>query len=227
MRHHPTGGRVSCSCAALGALPSHNVYIHCSLSPLTRWGPAMPSMRCSYTNRVQQARDVSSRHMPSWYVSSQVAAALLESMQVRASQPDVQHYPVSWTCAVRCCCVFVKSHLQQNGMRCRGAPRPQHFSPVGLRHLPHTCCMAGTRTELLILLFESHIPVFKYCLCNLCLARPQKYGGSELLLYFNSLTCNISFGLFFFLLLCLYIIIWQIGCILFQQVIWTCTCSCF
>lgn len=127
-----------------------------------------------------------------------VTAASPQSTNVEASRPDVQHCLFSR--ALRrcpCACYRPAFPCAPRGHAARGAARPRHFSPAGPRHLPHTCCMAGTRTELLILLFEFHIPVFKCCLCNLCLASPQRFGGEELLLYLNSLMCHISFDLIF------------------------------
>lgn len=117
-----------------------------------------------------------------------------QSTNLKASRPDVQHCLFSWAL---CACPQPAFPCVPWGRAARGAARPRHFSPTGPRHLPHTCCTAGTRTELLILRFEFRIPVFKCCLCNLCLASPQRFGGEEPLLYLNSLTCRISLDLIF------------------------------
>lgn len=133
-------------------------------------------------------------------------------------------------CLLYVCCVA--DSMSQLSFRClpaghaaNCASRPGDFLTMGLWHLPHTCCMAGTWTELLILLFDFCIPLSKCHLCYLCLASPQNFRGKEPL-YLNFEVQYFSW-LYFFLLLNLCIIIWQIGPILFQQAIWTHARSCF
>lgn len=123
----------------------------------------------------------------------------VREIQGKASLPDLHYFPLSQTVYF----TQLTVHLLQPTFRCvpaghtgNCASRPEDFLTTGLRHLLHTCYMAGTWTELLILLFDFCIPVFKCCLCNLCLASPQKFGGKEPL-YLNSLKCNNSLGLIF------------------------------
>lgn len=117
----------------------------------------------------------------------------------KVSLPDLQYFLFSWAVYF----TQLTARLLQPAFRCMPAghtgncaSRPGDFWTIGLRHLLHTCCTAGTWTELLILLFDFCIPVFKCCLCNLCLASPWKFGRKEPL-YLNSLKCNISLGLIF------------------------------
>lgn len=94
--------------------------------------------------------------------------------------------------------MFVTTYLQMCASRTRLKLCIQtrgllnHRPPTSATHLLH----GWNTNRALILLFDFCILVFKCCLCNLCLASPQNFGGKEPL-YLNSLKCNISLGLIF------------------------------
>lgn len=112
--------------------------------------------------------------------------SFVREIQGKASLPDLHYFLLSQTVYF----TQLTVHLLQPIFRCvpaghtgNCASRPENFLTIGLRHLLHTCYMAGTWTELLILLFDFCIPVFKCCLCNLCLASPQKFGGRNFFIW--------------------------------------------
>lgn len=111
--------------------------------------------------------------------------SFIREIQEKVSLPDLYYFPLSQTVFYTADSTFVTAYLQMMPAGHTGncASRPEDSLTIGLWHLLHTCYMAGTWTELLILLFDFYIPVFKCCLCNLCLASPQKFGGRNFFIW--------------------------------------------